>query len=121
MEMWRILMLVMMSAAAAADSEEGKLMELVVEAGATSLSSSPPSSPSTAEEDFHLRVVRTRVADVDGAGMDGGSFGFLTFGGGAIKMRICDLRMREVRKRNNPSLQSEFQVSLSKSVVTPGS
>ncbi len=114
-------MLVMMSAAAAVDSEEREMMELVVEAGTSSLSSLPPSSPSTSEEDFHLRVVQTRVADVDGARMDGGCFGFLAFGGGAIKMRICDLRMREVRKRNNPSLQSEFQVSLSKSVVTPGS
>ncbi len=110
-------MLVMMSAAAAADSEEGKLMELVVEAGATSLSSSPPSSPSTAEEDFHLRVVRTRVADVDGAGMDGGSFGFLTFGGGAIKMRICDLRTREVRKRKKNHHSNQNFKSLSLSVL----
>ncbi len=50
-----------------------------------------------AKDTFFLRVVKTRVADVDGAGMNGGRFGIISFGGGTFGLKICDRRTGQVR------------------------
>ncbi len=38
---------------------------------------------------LRLRTIRTKVADVEGAGMNGGTFGVLGLGGGRFQMTIC--------------------------------
>ena len=60
------------------------------------------SSEAKEEEDgpssvgLHLRVLRAKVSSEEGAGMDGGKFGLVAFGGGEIRAEICDGRTGEV-------------------------